>query len=306
MLKSSKPAASEPLVAQQQVSVAVLALLVIAIVFAYGNTLTRVMATWEDPRYSHGYLIPFIAAIMLWVRREPFRETSPAWRWGGVAVIGGALLMRVVASYLAIVYLDMLSFVACLAGAVMMVGGAKTMRWAAAPIAFLIFMFPLPQVVTRWLHVPLQKIATICSTYCFQTIGLSAFREGNRIILGDENVRLEVVDACIGLRMLTIFIALAVAIALVIHRPVWQRLLLVASAVPIAVLVNVVRITVTGILHAKASGVIADWVFHDWAGYFMMPLALALLYLEAQILGHLFVEDDTPHHPASFGAPARG
>jgi len=302
--KKSSPLATLP--SDQQIPLLTLALLTIAIVFGYWNTLTRVFATWEDPRYSHGYLIPFIAAIMLWVRREPIGETSARWRWAGVGVIAAGLLIRIAASYLAVIYLDMVSMVICLIGIVMVVGGGSMLRWAAAPVVFLIFMFPLPQFATRMLHVPLQKIATICSTYCFQTIGLSAFREGNRIVLGNDDVRLEVVDACIGLRMLTIFVALAVAIALVLQRPLWHRALLIASAIPIAVLVNVIRITVTGILHAKAGGVIADWVFHDWAGYFMMPMALALLYLEAQILAKLFLEDEAPPSPMSFGIPARG
>jgi len=305
MNQTTKQPTNVSIDAEHYAPMALLAVLLVMITVGYWNTLARAIASWNDPRYSHGYLIPFIALVMLWVRREPIGEVSPKWRWYGVGLIAGGQLLRIVSSYLAIVYFDMLSYVACVAGAVMLVGGRKTIRWAGAPIAFLIFMFPLPQLATRMLHVPLQKIATIFSTYCFQTIGLSAFREGNKIVLGNDNVRLEVVDACIGLRMLTIFIALAVAIALVIHRPLWQRLLLIFSAVPIAVLVNVIRITVTGLLHVEAGDVIADWVFHDWAGYFMMPMALALLYAEAQLLARLFVEDDTPRHHISFGAHAR-
>ena len=91
--------------------------------------------------------------------------------------------------------------------------------------------------------------------------------------------------------MLTIFVALAVAITLVTDRPMWERMVIVLSAVPIALAVNVVRITVTGILHLTAGPELADMVFHDLAGWFMMPMALGLLYVEFQILSHLLIEE---------------
>jgi exosortase/archaeosortase family protein len=93
--------------------------------------------------------------------------------------------------------------------------------------------------------------------------------------------------------MLTIFVAMAVAITLVTDRPWWERIVIVISAIPIALAVNIIRITVTGILYLTAGARLADLVFHDLAGWFMMPLALGLLYIEFQILSHLIIEDDT-------------
>jgi exosortase/archaeosortase family protein len=101
--------------------------------------------------------------------------------------------------------------------------------------------------------------------------------------------------------MLTIFLALAVAITLVTSRPWWERLIIVASAVPIALLVNIIRITVTGILHLTVGTAVADAVFHDFAGWVMMPMALGLLYLEIYILGQLFVEEEESEMPFAFG-----
>ncbi len=117
-------------------------------------------------------------------------------------------------------------------------------------------------------------------------------------------VQLGVVEACSGLRMLTIFVALAVAITLVTDRPWWERIVTIVSAVPIALAVNIVRITVTGILHLTAGPELAEMVFHDLAGWFMMPMALGLLYIEFQILSHLVIEEDQTG-PMQIGAGRR-
>jgi exosortase len=122
-----------------------------------------------------------------------------------------------------------------------------------------------------------------------QTLGLPAYSEGNNIFF--DEVKMGVVEQCSGLRMLTIFVAFAVGITLITDRPIWERIVIVLSAVPIALAVNIVRITVTGILHLTTSAELADMVFHDLAGWFMMPMALGLLYVEFQILSHLLIEE---------------
>ena len=109
------------------------------------------------------------------------------------------------------------SFVPAVVGVFLLVGGWKTIRWAGPAIAFLIFMFPLPGFLDARLLAPLQKVATLSSTYLLQTMGIPSYSEGNRIVIGE--VQLGVVEACSGLRMLTIFVALAVAITLVTDRP---------------------------------------------------------------------------------------
>jgi exosortase/archaeosortase family protein len=96
------------------------------------------------------------------------------------------------------------------------------------------------------------------------------------------------VEACSGLSMLMIFFALSTAVALLIRRPWPERALLVASALPIAILSNIIRITVTGVLHKTAGSEVADLVFHDLAGWLMMPLALGMLWTELRLLNWVF------------------
>jgi exosortase len=163
-----------------------------------------------------------------------------------------------------------------------LLGGWKAFAWAWPAIGFLFFMIPLPFSLENALANPLRRVATSCSTYFLQTLGFPAFAEGNVIRLNE--VRIGVVEACNGLSMLMVFFALATAVALVIQRPLADRLTLVVSAVPIALIANVLRITITGILHKTTSSAVADTFFHDFAGWLMMPLALGLLWLELKYL----------------------
>lgn len=258
---------------------------------AYGNTLLLVYEQWESPQYSHGWLIPLFTLVLLWMRYEPIEEEIPDWeRWVGVGVVCVGLAMRLVAARFNFVIADMYSFLPCVLGLVLIVGGVAALKWAWMPILFLWFMFPLFDRVESMLLQPLQRVATVVSTVLLQTVGIPAFADGNRISLPE--VELGVIDQCAGLRMLTIFIALSVAIAMITDRPLWEKIVIVASSIPIALIVNITRITVTGILHMTTTRELADKVFHDLAGWVMMPLALGLMYIELQLLDHLFVVDE--------------
>lgn len=258
------------------------------LVFGYWNSLKEAAAYWEGPQYSHGWLIPLFTLVLLWMRQQPLVETPPIQRVYGVGVLAASLLARIVCAYFGLDIPDMVTFVPAVLGVIWMIGGWPMFRWAGPAAAFLIFMFPLPWSVEQSLLTPLQTLATRVSTYALQTLGFGAYYEGNRIRI--EDVQLGVVDACSGLRMTTIFLALSVAIVLIADRPWWENLVIVLSAVPIALTVNVIRITVTGVLHVVATAELANMVFHDLAGWLMVPMALVLLWIEVSILSNLFVE----------------
>jgi exosortase len=275
--------------------------LILALVWCYWNTLTAVAREWDNPKYSHGYLVPLFTAVLVWMRREPFAKVTNSARWAGVGMMALGLATRLIATWLSSKVPEMYSILPCVMGAFLIVGGWPTLRWAGPAVLFLIFMFPLPAPLDGGLLPKLKSLATLASTYCLQTMGIAAYSEGNVLHIGD--VQMGVVDACSGLRMLTIFVALAVAITLVTDRPMWERIVIVLSAVPIALLVNIIRITVTGILHLTVGTKIADQVFHDFAGWVMMPMALGFLYVEFQILSHLVI-DEGPLGPVRIGTAA--
>jgi len=263
---------------------------VVVLVLMNFNSLQGVAAGWRLPQYSHGYLIPIFAAVLLWIRRESFVQPPASHLWLGVGLMALSVLMRVVGTRFVVFTADNLSFITCILALFIVVGGLTSLRWAAAPICFLAFMYPLPGFLEDRILRPLQTFATQSSTFALQTLGVEAYRVGNKINL--DHMELGVIDQCSGLRMLTIFIALATAIAMILtHRPMWERLVLVASAVPIAILVNVIRITITGLLYnLKVDSEIANHIFHNWAGYIMMPIALGLLFLVMQVLSRLVLE----------------
>jgi exosortase len=152
-------------------------------------------------------------------------------------------------------------------------------------------MLPLPHRLEVGLAQPLQRIASTASTYVLQTLGFAAFSEGNLIRMGEE--RLNVVEACSGLSMLMIFFALSTAVVLVTDRSLLEKSVIFASAIPIALISNIARIVVTGVMLRTVGSDWADFVFHDLAGYLMPLLALALLWVELQLLSRIFVDPPT-------------
>jgi exosortase len=260
-----------------------------ALVWAYWTTLVDLAERWAgDPQYSHGYLVPAFAAVVLWLRRERLTIAEPTPNWWGLPVLAAGVGMRLAGTYYHYIWIEQISFVPCLAGAFILLGGWTAWRWAWPAVAFLVYMVPLPYRLAIALSEPLQRLATVASTFALQTCGLPAIAEGNVILLNE--VEIGIVEACSGLRMLVIFFALTTAVALVWRRPLWEKVLMVASAVPIALVSNLIRITATGILHETVGSEIANAVFHDLAGWLMMPLALGMLWVEFTLLSRLLID----------------
>ncbi len=274
---------------RNSVSVVLLIITVVSLLCAYWTTLAATAQQWaHDPQYSHGYLVPVFALFLLWSRRSGIRWEAFRPSGWGLPLLGAGIALRLLGAYYYFVWLDSISLLPCLAGLWLLVGGWPAWRWSWPAIAFLVFMVPLPYRLAVALAEPLQRFATGASTFALQTLGLPAVAEGNIIHLNE--VEIGVIEACSGLRMLVIFLALASAMALILRGPVWQKGILLASAVPIALIVNVIRITATGILHETTTSAVANMVFHDLAGWLMMPLALSFLGVELKFLQHLILE----------------
>jgi exosortase len=196
-------------------------------------------------------------------------------------------VLRFLGTYYYIEWLEAVSLLPVLGGAILLLYGSSAFRWSWPAIAFLFFMVPLPYRVETGLARPLQRIATVAATYALQTLGRPALSEGNVIIVNEA--RIGVVEACNGLGMLLVFFALTTGLVILIRRSPLDKLFLLLTTAPIAVLVNVVRITLTGVLYETAGSRWAELVCHDLAGWLMMPMALALLCLELHFLTRLFV-----------------
>jgi exosortase len=204
----------------------------------------------------------------------------------GLLLIASAALLHVISGYLNLDWIDGLSLLPLVGGFFLLIGGWLLLYWAWPSVFFLIFMVPLPYSLETALAYPLQRTATLGSTFLLQTFGFPALAEGNVILLSQS--RIGVVEACSGLSMLLIFFAIATAIVILYQPPWLDRIILLLSAIPIAVMVNILRITVTGMSQEWFGEEIAEKIFHDWAGWLMMPAAFGLLALEVWLLRALF------------------
>lgn len=283
-------------------------LLAAGLLWAYWPNLTEIAACWSsNPLYSHGYLVPLFSLFLLWQRRGLLEDAPIEPSWWGVPVGLGAMALHLVGTFF---YIDQLSAGAlpvALAGLSLACGGWACCRWSWPAVAFLVFMLPLPYRLEVALAGPLQRLATVASTYVLQTFGLPAVAEGNIIIMQEAKIGVE--EACNGLGMLVTFFALTTAVALVLQRPLLDRLVIVLSALPIALLANLIRIVATGLAAEYAGPELADLIFHGLAGLLMMPLALALLGLELLVLSRLLVapiSDEEALAVHAFVAPAAG
>jgi len=269
--------------------------LVLLLLWAYWPSLSAMARKWmHDPQYSHGFLVPLFSIFLLWKRRSLHKVKQWQWNAWGLAFLVAGLIIRVVSVSVYFDWLDGLSLLVSLAGLCLVVGGWTALRWAWPSIAFLIFMVPLPYRVDRLLAQPLQNMATIGSTYVLQTLGLGAVAEGNTIVM--DGGRIGIVSACNGLSMVFLFIALSVAVAILVHRPRLDKVLILASAIPIALVANIGRIVTTGVVQEVVGVKATERFFHDAAGWMMMPFALAMVGLELWLLSRLFGEVD-PKRP---------
>src|SRR6185295_3694855 len=139
---------------------AVLVGLLALLVWSNGNDLLATRTFWDNPKYSHGVLVPIIMAGLLWYRWRPFEEATPSARWTGVALLALGIGMRILSTRVDLLWPQLVSFVPCVAAIFLLVGGWSLLRWAGAAVAFLIFMYPLPGYLDGALLTTLQKVAT--------------------------------------------------------------------------------------------------------------------------------------------------
>jgi exosortase len=260
-----------------------------ALLWAFWPVLAETADRWSsNPQYSHGYLVPLFSAFLLWHRRQLFPTDDVRGSWWCLPLLAVGLGLHLAGAYLYFDWFSAAALIPVLAGLVLAIGGVRMLGWSWPAIAFLAFMLPLPHRIETMLSHPLQRMATIASTYVFQTIGLPAVSEGNVILL--EEMRIGVIEACNGLGMLVTFFALSTAVAILVDRPLVDKLVIVASAIPIALAANVLRIVITGLTGVAFGAEIADKVFHTFAGLIMTPLALGMLGIELWVLSRLLVE----------------
>ena len=261
--------------------------------WAFWPTLGYLVGKWaNDPSYSHGFLVPLVAAFIVYKRSKGLS----GWFSTSVPILGGLLFLgilglRALAGGLLFNQLDAVSLILTIATATLTLGGWRLMKRCWSGLVFLIFAVPLPYEMEQNLGGPLKIIATQSSAYLLQTFGFPAITLGNTIHI--DETQLEVIDACNGLKMLMTFAAFGIGAVLLLNRTRFEKFCIVLAIVPIAVLSNVLRITATGMLHTVVHDPKTMGLIHDWNGLMMMVVGLAFLALELWVLNNLIAKPKT-------------
>ena len=251
---------------------------------------------WHDENYSHGLLIPLVIGFIIWQERERFREVnSRAATWLGAAGVGAAMFALWAGTAGAELYVQRMSLVLMLASVAVYFWGPKVLRLIGVPLLLLFFSIPIPQIIFNRIALPLQLFASRCAVGAMSFFSIPVLRQGNVIELmplgASEPKKLAVVEACSGIRSLMTLVTLALIYAY-FTRPgakpgadrrnrihsVLRSVILVAAAVPIAILTNAARVSGTGVLAHYYGTRVADGFFHSFSGWVIYIVAAALLF----------------------------
>lgn len=261
-----------------------LGVLLLAFLGLYYPFLLTLIEDWEkNPNYSQGYFIPFVAAFMIWWVRDKLAAAPLEPSNAGLLLIALGLLQLFVAKVGSEYFLQRTSMIVVLFGISLFLFGRRWTRILWLPFVYLIFMIPLPAILWNRIAFPMQLFASALTENLVRLLGISILREGNVLHLADTS--LEVVDACSGLRSLVNILGLAVGLGFLMSKEGWKRWVLFFAAFPIAVVVNIVRLTVTAVLASRWGGEVARGFLHDFSGWIVFVAGIALLLLTQNFLG---------------------
>ena len=261
-------------------------LILIAFLWSYWPGLVDLWDIWQrSDEYSSGVLVPFLAVYILWSRRDDIAQCrlKPS-IWGLFAFLA-AQGVRLFGLFFMYGSAERLSIALSVAALVLLLFGWQFFRKVSTVLLFLCLMLPWPNRVQAAVAMPLQRWATSSAVFCLEMLGYAVIRDGNIIQINDTSVA--VAEACNGLRMVTAFFVISGLVIMLAKRAWWEKLIVLASSLPIALFCNTVRLVITTIAFTVLSGERWEQIFHDFGGYAMMPLALAVVVAELWLLTKL-------------------
>jgi exosortase len=247
----------------------------VLLIVAYFPTIKHLVEQWStDEDVGHGFFVPVVAGYIAWQRRDQLLaiEWKPAW-WG-VGVMLWGMLQSYVGALGAELFLQRTALSITLVGLLLVLGGVNLVRALAFPLLLLPFMIPIPAVIYNQITFPLQLFATATAEYVLALLGIPVLRDGNVLELASQ--KLNVVEACSGIRSLLSLTFLSLVYAYFFDKHVWMRWALLIGTVPIAILANAGRVTITGIL-SEINPELAHGFFHSLEGWIIFLIAFAML-----------------------------
>lgn len=253
------------------------ALIVVILALLY-RSIVRDLALqwWDDPNYSHGFLVPLFSGFLVWHQRHELQALAPRGTVFGLVVLVAGILELLLGDLGAENFLMRSSLLVIIAGLVLFHLGPRILQAVAFPLGFLLFMIPLPATVFYAITFPLQSFAASQAATILESIGIPVLLDGNVIHL--SQLSLGVTEACSGIRSLISLLAGAAAWAYVAMPRGWIAVIFVASAVPVTIIANVARVVLTGIIGQQWGVEYASGFFHEFAGWGIYLFAFGCLF----------------------------
>lgn len=259
------------------------------ILLCYAPSVRSLAGDWmNDDNMGHGVFVPAVAAYIVWQQKDELKKIPPRTNWWGLVLVLLGAAQSIVATLGVELFLSRSAIVVTLTGAVWFLGGTAMLKKLAFPLFLLCFMVPLPALVFNSITFPLQILASRLADGALTVLGVPVLREGN--ILKLPNMDLSVVEACSGIRSLLTLTFLSLVYGYFFEKKTWIRVALLLATVPIAIVANGSRVTITGIL-SEIDPKLAEGFFHESTGWiiFMIALGILLLFHRALLLGNRFL-----------------
>jgi exosortase len=260
------------------------ALIAVLVMAVYFRVLTKLVLDWaEIPDFSHGFLVPIFAAYLVWAKRKTLLSTKAAPSWSGVALVALGLVVLLLGVYGAELFLSRISLVILLAGLVLTFGGWQLLKELRFPLLVLVLAIPIPAIIFNQITFPLQILATKLASALLQLFDVPVLREGNIIQL--SVMKLEVAEACSGIRSLVSLFTLAIFYGYFLEKSPLRRVVLAVASIPIAIAANAVRIFGTGLCVQYWDPDKAMGFFHEFSGWVIFLVSLGCLFIVHRIMG---------------------
>ncbi|MDK9705911.1 MAG: exosortase/archaeosortase family protein [Desulforhopalus sp.] len=255
-----------------------------ALLALYFPFLKKLAVDWgTNDDYSHGYFIPVLTGYFIYTLRDELRRLVIKPNTYGLLAVVAGLCQLIVAKIGSEYFLQRTSLIIVLLGLVLFFLGYQYLKMLFLPVAYLIFMVPLPVIIWNKLAFPMQLFASAITEKVVYLLGIPIYREGNVLHLAQTT--LEVVAACSGLRSLVTLFALSGALAILSALPKSKKLILFLAAAPIAIFANICRLTFTAILATKIGSDAAQGFLHEFSGMVVFFLGLGMLVAVNAVLG---------------------
>jgi exosortase len=259
---------------------AIIAALLIAIYYRIAGKL--VYDWYSLPDFSHGFLVPIFAGYLIWDKRKTLSATPVRQSWSGIALIVFAIVLLILGVFGVELFTTRMSFIFLMGGLIWTFFGSRMLRELRFPLLVLILAIPIPAIIFNHITFPLQLLASRIASDILPMLGVPVLQEGNVIQL--PVMKLEVAEACSGIRSLMSLFALAVFYGYFLERTTKRRVILALASIPIAVAANVVRIVGTGLCVQYWDPDKALGFFHEFSGWVMFVISLCCLYLVHQVM----------------------